>query len=89
LIARDAWNSNNKEGLTMPRGKSTMPPLLQAADQFRRSEVRVRDCTRALEKAQKARAAAEAAYLDLVSKSLAARQQPASAGEGGTTTEST
>jgi len=70
----------------MPRGKSNVPPLLKAADQYRRSEVRVRHCKRALEKAEKARADAEAAWLDLVSQSLAARQRASTDEEGNTTT---
>ena len=72
----------------MPRGKSKTAPLLKAADPFRRAENRVHNGERALERAHIARANAEAAYLDVVSPSLAARQRlPAQTGGKGPTTE--
>ena len=69
----------------MPRSKA--PAILQAADRYRRAEERVVQCAKALEKARAARTDAEAAYLQLMAESLAARQLlPVRTGEEVTTT---
>ena len=62
----------------MPKGKSTTPPVLAAADRYRRAEERVAESKKQLKKAEAARTEAETAYFELVSTSLAARhRQPA------------
>lgn len=68
----------------MPRGKSNVPPVLAAAEKFRRAEERVAETKKQLRKAEAARSEAETTYYELVSASLAARhRQPAHAAEEG------
>jgi hypothetical protein len=67
----------------MPRGKSTMPPMLAASDKYRRANERLVHAKKELQRAEAAYAEAETAYLGLVAQTPAVRQRVlAEAGRG-------